>query len=252
MPWIKLHKSIMDSAVWSDEWIVKLWLWCLLKANSRPGDFRGTSVARGQFVTGRNTASDELGVSPSKWMRGIMRLVKLGCIQYEANSQWTRLTVCNYSAYQDRIDEDRTANGQRTDSEWTADDTASGQPAIQRADTILEVKSVRSGESNSTHTHSRGDWSHLSESVQKAIGFWNRYWIQTHGNGKEDSDTRIDAMLITAKSAGWSDEKIAESITVSIGWNAKSWRDPDADHDKATKARINGRKPKHDPTELPY
>lgn len=104
-----------------------------------------------------------------------------------------------------------------------------------------EEKNREEKRDNSTHAQARGDWSHLSDAIQRAIKFWNQYWSETHGSGKPDSPTRIESMLATAKSAGWSDEKIAESITVSIGWNAKSWRDPEADHDKATKARINGR-----------
>lgn len=123
--WIKVHRSLMDSAVWGDEWLVKLWLWCLMKANHCDGNFRGTRVLRGQFITGRNTASDELGVSPSKWYRGIERLVSLGNIEIQANSVWTMVTVCNYKTYQDDSRQYRTADEQRADSERTA----SGQPA---------------------------------------------------------------------------------------------------------------------------
>ena len=235
MPWIKLHKSIMDSAVWSDEWIVKLWLWCLLKANSKPGEFRGAKVDRGQFVTGRNTAADELGVSPSKWMRGIMRLVELGCIKYEANSQWTRLTVCKYSTYQDRQEEDRTADGQRMDSHRTAGDTTNGQPA----DTILDVlDGERVREIPHTRTRQRTPLEERSEIVSRAVDFWNRYWVETHGCGKPCADSQIDAMLSQALSKGWTEEQIAESIQASVGWGAKTWRDPAADHDALTKARL--------------
>ena len=243
MPWIKLHKSIMDSAVWSDEWIVKLWLWCLLKANAVKADFRGTTVERGQFITGRNTASDELSVSPSKWMRGIMRLVDLGCIKYEANSQWTRITVCNYSTYQDKKDVDRTADGQRTDNERTANDTAVDTTNGQPADTILDVKSERLEELSLSHTRTPTPLEQSSPIVRDAVAVWNRYWTETHGSGKPDSDTRIDQMLAHARSRGWTDEQIAESIRCSIGWNAKTWRDPEADHDKLALDRAkNGKR----------
>jgi len=98
---------------------------------------------------------------------------------------------------------------------------------------------------NSTHTltreHRDEDWKHLSDAVQRAIRFWNRYWVEKHGCGHADSPTKIEAMLLKATSAGWSDEQIVESITTSVAWGAQSWRDPEADHDKATKARINGR-----------
>lgn len=128
--WIKAHRSLMDSAIWSDDWLVRLWMWCLFKANYKPAQWRGETVNRGQFITGRMTASDELSVAPSKWYRGMMRLAELGYIAIEANSVWTRVTVCKYETYQDggsderaaneqRLNSDRTANEQRLDSERT-------------------------------------------------------------------------------------------------------------------------------------
>lgn len=142
--WIKVHRQLMDSAVWSDEWLVKLWIWCLLKANYRDGIYRGEVVKRGQFVTGRITGADELSVSPSKWYRGMMRLSQLGNIKIEANSVWTRITVCNYTSYQDTTGNERTANEQRMNSERTA----SGQ----RADTIEEGKKGRREEEQEEKT----------------------------------------------------------------------------------------------------
>lgn len=133
--WIKCYRSIMDSAVWDDEWLVKLWLWCLLRANHQRRNFKGVDIERGQFVTGRMSAADELGVSPSKWYRGMERLVSLGCITTTANSSWTTVTVCNYGVYQDTSDDERTANEQRMNSQRTANE--------QPADTIEECKNVR-------------------------------------------------------------------------------------------------------------
>jgi hypothetical protein len=100
-------------------------------------------------------------------------------------------------------------------------------------------------EENFSHTHGDGERRETpaekrSKVLRDAIRTWNNYWRETHGSGRPDSDTRIDQMLATARSHGWSDEMIAESIRRSIGWNAKSWRDPGADHDLATKAKVNG------------
>lgn len=130
--WLKLYRSIVDTAFWHDDWLVRLWIWCLVKANYSDSSWRGLPIRRGEFITGRNSAADELGVSPSKWLRGVMRLVDLGCIKYEANSNWTRLTVCNYVSYQDGVEQERTTNGQPADSQRTAVDTTNGQPADTR------------------------------------------------------------------------------------------------------------------------
>lgn len=125
--WIKIYRGLMDSAVWSDEWLVKLWLWCLLKANFRDSVWQGRDVRRGQFVTGRLRASEELDVSPGKWLRGMEKLVQAGCISLKSDNQCTIVTVCKYETYQDATGQggtaDSTANGTATS---TADGTPSG------------------------------------------------------------------------------------------------------------------------------
>lgn len=149
-----------------------------------------------------------------------------------------------YSARMVRDEEIRLAraeSGSKGGSKTQAKCQANTQANHQAKSGSSSSSSSSSSDTNSTHTQERGDWSHLSDAVQRAIKFWNQYWVETHGNGKPDSPTKIDAMLMRAKSAGWSDEAIVESITSSVAWRAQSWRDPEADHDKATKARINGR-----------
>ena len=139
--WLKLHRSILDSELFADDWLTRLWIWCLCRANYSNGRFRGEPIERGQFVTGRNSASAELQVSPSKWYRGIERLQQLGCIKTEANSNWTTITVCKYDTYQNGSDEGE----QQSDSERTSGDTTSGQAVIQPADTIEERNNSKKG-----------------------------------------------------------------------------------------------------------
>ncbi len=114
---IKLWRSMLDSAVMKDDWLCRLWLWCLFKAQWQQVDREG-SPDRGQFYTGRITGSGELGVSPSKWYRGIERLSELGCIEVKADSNRTTITVCNYATYQDSVEEsEQIADSKRTANE---------------------------------------------------------------------------------------------------------------------------------------
>lgn len=110
--WVKIYRSMMDSAVWGDEWLVKLWIWCLLKANHTPGNFLGIQIDRGQFVTGRLQGADELRVTQSRWYRGMCRLEQLGQITTEANNRFTIVTVCKYKLYQEGNGDERTTNEQ--------------------------------------------------------------------------------------------------------------------------------------------
>lgn len=101
---IKVWRRMLDSAVMSDDWICRLWMWCMLKAQWKQAD-RAGAPSRGQFFTGQASGSEELMVSPSKWYRGMRTLCDLGCITMEANSKKTTVTVCNYATYQDNVDE---------------------------------------------------------------------------------------------------------------------------------------------------
>lgn len=136
--WVKVHRAMLDNAVMQDDWLCRLWMWCLLKARPASSQFKNERLTAGQFVTGRSSASEQLNVSPSKWYRGMQELEKLGCITTIANSNWTTVTVCNWTTYQARKEQERTASEQQMNSERTADE--------QPADTSKELKNLRTKE----------------------------------------------------------------------------------------------------------
>jgi len=141
--YVKLWRALLDSEQMSDDWLCRLFIWCLLRANYEPARYRGQDIQPGQFIAGRMSAAQELHVSPSKWYRGIERLIEMGCVTAETNSNWTTLTICNWQTYQEAPATQRTADEQpviqRMNSQRTAGDTTSGQPA----DTIKEGKKER-------------------------------------------------------------------------------------------------------------
>ena len=215
--WIKCYRSIMDSAVWDDEWLVKLWLWCLLRANHQKRNFKGVDIERGQFVTGRMSAADELGVSPSKWYRGMERLVSLGCITTTANSNWTTVTVCNYGVYQDASDDERTANEQQMNSQRTANE--------QPADTIEECKNVRMEED--IQIKERVDLTESTEDRKRRLAAEHvASWPMPHG----DESLR---QLVTNWQAARKEKQgsylsvmswEAELLKWGSGWDVARWR----------------------------
>lgn len=113
--YVKIWRKMLDSEVFQDDWLCRLWMWCILKAQWQQVDRKGVPD-RGSFHTGRIAAASELKVAPSKWYRGIERLRELGCITVESNSNRTTITLCNYVPYQDSTCESE----QQTDSKRTA------------------------------------------------------------------------------------------------------------------------------------
>ena len=228
--WIKIHRSLMDSAVWADDWLVRLWLWCLLKANYTDSNWHGVTVLRGQFITGRSTAADELGVSPSRWYRGIDELVKLGNISVEANRHWTKITVCNYCTYQATDADTRTAVEQQMNNERTANEQqVNTSKNVRREEDIHTPTPARGPELEpATATQSLRTWKYpekAPECVCRAIDSWQEH-IQ-HKNGRPDSDIALVMAYKHARDAGWDDAKIVASVEFSIAKKANTWLNPD-------------------------
>ena len=99
--WIKLHRKSLESRVFSDAALWRLWTWCLLKANHRPGFFCGEEILPGSFATGTRVAGDALGLSPSTVHRGLKRLAEWSMVELKVKRGYTVVTICNYSTYQD-------------------------------------------------------------------------------------------------------------------------------------------------------
>lgn len=226
--WIRVPRSVIDCGFWDDDWLVRLWLWCRIKANFAGGEWRGQKIQRGQFVTGRHSAAEELRVSPSKFYRGIHSLEKFGALKVDANSNWTRITVCDYETY---------------DSEQSANRTDSGQLANTRKECT-----------SNTHTHTPiGDreipafpepatpmhgvlktWQdppdETNQAVIAAVDLWQAHSVQS--TGRPVDGIRMHAMLMESRRKQWSPEKLMRCVQFSISKNAKSWLDADLDFER--------------------
>ena len=132
---LKLHRKSLDSRVFADAEIWRLWCWCLMKANWKRGWKHGCEIRPGQFITGRSSAAEQLSVSESKWRRQIKKLQEYGCIKVEATNQFTLITVLKWREYQgfeSETSEQRPTTDQRPTNERPTSD--------QRPTTIEEGK----------------------------------------------------------------------------------------------------------------
>lgn len=102
--WIKLHRKILESPIFSSEKGLKVWIWCLLKASHQGNEFylglNKIEVGEGQFVFGRDSASTDLKMSPStvwNWMR---LLRKDSYLNIKTTNKYSVITICNWKQYQ--------------------------------------------------------------------------------------------------------------------------------------------------------
>ncbi|MAO21661.1 MAG: hypothetical protein CMJ25_12995 [Phycisphaerae bacterium] len=98
--YIKLHRKILDNGVFADAELLKVFVWCILKANTTPNVVYGRKVDVGEFITGRITASEELYLKPSTIYKRLQKLKAQGYIDISSNTKNSLITVVNYKSYQ--------------------------------------------------------------------------------------------------------------------------------------------------------
>ncbi len=106
--YIKLHRKTLDSRVFQNEGVLKVWIWCLLKANYK-GQWtsikagKGTTevwIGPGQFIFGKYTAAKELKMPPSTVWKRIKKLIADGNLVVKSNRQYSVITIVNWDTYQ--------------------------------------------------------------------------------------------------------------------------------------------------------
>ena len=126
---IKLHRKTLNSMVFASEGLLKVWIWCLLKANHkdewlviRTG--RGTTeimVKRGEFIFGRKSASRELLMKERTLYDRMKKLEKAQNIAMQPYTHYTIVSVLNWDTYQvcDKIANTQVANQPPTNRQPT-------------------------------------------------------------------------------------------------------------------------------------
>ena len=130
--WLKLHRKSLDSRIFQNESLWRLWTWILLSVNySESWADENTKVMPGQMLIGRNFIASSLNWSPSTSYDRLLKLEEWGMVKLESGSRGTLLTVCNWGTYQGSETEAR----QPTGSEAAADRQQPGsKPALNKKD----------------------------------------------------------------------------------------------------------------------
>jgi hypothetical protein len=106
--YVKLHRKILESQVFHNEGLLKVWVWCLLRANHK-GSWvpvttgRGTTeiyVQPGQFIFGRKAAAKELRMKPSSLRDRVKKLEKMQNIATQPDTHYSLISIVNWSSYQ--------------------------------------------------------------------------------------------------------------------------------------------------------
>jgi hypothetical protein len=98
--WIKLYRKFCSWEWYNISEMVHLFIHILLNANHEDGEWRGIKIKRGQLITGRNSLSENTGISQQTIRTCLHRLKSTNEITIKPTNKYSIITICNYESYQ--------------------------------------------------------------------------------------------------------------------------------------------------------
>lgn len=136
--YIKISRSMLEWEWYSDINTCRLFIHMLLKANWKDGNFKGTTVPRGSFVSSIRKLSEQTGLTEREIRTSISHLKTTGEVTCKTTNKYSVFTVVNYDLYQ--------SNDTQSDNQ----STVKRQSNDIQTTTIEEGKNVRRKENNNT------------------------------------------------------------------------------------------------------
>lgn len=130
---IALSRTLLESEVFASQKMLKIWIWCLLKANHKSrfvplkigkGE-TAVKVERGQFLFGRFKAEEELFIDGSTIYKIMQKLEQIGNIEIKSSNQYSIITISNYNDYQNINNYKVTSNEQPSNNQVTTNEQQS-------------------------------------------------------------------------------------------------------------------------------
>jgi len=141
--WIKIHRQFLNWQWFNKSEAVHLFLYLVLKANHKDGNWQGIPIKKGQFITSFGKISSDTGIS----IQSIRTLMKKFNLTNEINIQTTNkysiITICKYDIYQDEEIESNnqlTNNQQTTNKQLTTNKNDKNNKEVFKAPTIDEIQ----------------------------------------------------------------------------------------------------------------
>ena len=102
--WIKLHRKLIDSPVFDNDKLLRVWVWCLLRASHKERTvlvgLQEVTLNPGEFIFGRDSAAQQLKLPPSTVYRLMKKLEDpLGNLVIKASSKYSVISIVNWGNY---------------------------------------------------------------------------------------------------------------------------------------------------------
>lgn len=97
---VKIDRKMISWGWYTDVSTKCLFLHCILRANWKPGEWKGIRYERGQFITSLSNLSHETGLSVKQVRTALKHLKETNEVASYSTSKLTVITVTNYDKYQ--------------------------------------------------------------------------------------------------------------------------------------------------------
>lgn len=126
--WIKLHRKILESAVFKNPNLLQVWIYCLVRANHKENKilFEGREIILrpGQFLTGRFEGAKDCIMKPTTFWYQLRKLSEINNLDIKSDNKKSLITIINWGQYQNVekisdsiIDNKITTTGQQIDTD---------------------------------------------------------------------------------------------------------------------------------------
>ena len=175
--WIKLHRCLLEKAVWQNHNIFRVWCWCLLKATHKPHEqmigMKKILLQPGQFIYGREIGSIETKVRPSTLHDCMMWLKGNNSISINPTTKYSIITVTNWDLYQsEEIESDSKPTTKPTTARQQPDNNAT--TTQQQPDTNKNGKNEKNGKKGKNivltpFEQSLADFTEMRKKIKKPL-----------------------------------------------------------------------------------
>ena len=150
--WIKLQRKFIDWEWFDTDNMVRLFIYILVKANHKDGQWKGIPVKRGQLITGLNSLSDKTNISIQTLRTCLTRLEKTGEINSKVTNKYRVITICNYDSYQGSQQEtNKLPNKQLTGNQQSTNKQSTANKNVKKEKNVNNVKNEYNKNKNKTN-----------------------------------------------------------------------------------------------------
>jgi hypothetical protein len=117
--WIKTWRKLEDWQWFKFSETLHVFLFFLIRANHKPGCWRGIKIGRGQLITGIRSIQAATGISARSVRTSINRLISTHEVTRQTTHFYSIITICNYDQYQSQEESGDTPNDKQNDNRPT-------------------------------------------------------------------------------------------------------------------------------------